>query len=243
MTTKVLIADGDPVTANWLKSILEREGCTVETVSDGGAALRKIAQELPDFLVLEAVLPDGDGLEIIRYLRKEPIYRDLHVIILSRGEAVDIEGGMAAGAEDFVLKRPGADIQLIGKIRALQALPKKGAPAPEASRGQILSFLSAKGGTGTTSVLINTAYAMAKQNPNAEVLIVDMVFPMGTVGQSLGYESHKTVVKLTREFEITHAGIEKYVSARNKWGFRMLIGANDPQEATELAVDQIEPLF
>ncbi len=259
MQTKVLIADGDQMTANWLKSILERDGYTVDTVRDGAAALRKIAQELPDLVVLEAALPDGDGLGIVRYLRQSPLYRDLHLIIFSKGTAADIKVGMAAGADDYVVKRPGADIQLIDKVRALLAQPKKSAPEPEVTHGQIhslssppehevthgqiLSFLSAKGGTGTTSVMINTAYALAQQEPAAEILIVDLVFPMGTVGLSLGFESRETVVKLTHEPEITRAAIEKYVSPRTQWGFRMLIGANDPQEATNLAVDQIVPLF
>lgn len=244
MPLKVLVADGDPVTANWLKSVLEREGCTVDTVDNGSAALQNIALNMPDALVLEAVLPDGDGMEIVRQLRQDPLTRNLHIIILSLlGRPEDVMSGMNAGADDYLLKRPGADIQLIGKVRALSAQPKKSAPEPEASRGQILSFLSAKGGTGTTSVCVNMAYALSKQNPDAEVLIVDMVFPMGTVGLSLGFESHKTVVKLTHEPEIDRTVIEKYVSSRSKWGFRMLIGANDPQEAADLSVDQIVPLF
>jgi pilus assembly protein CpaE len=90
---------------------------------------------------------------------------------------------------------------------------------------------------------VNTAYALAQQNPNSEVLIVDMVFPMGTVGQSLGFEAHNTVVKLTRSPQIDRAAVEKFVSARTRWGFRILIGANDPQEATDLVVNQITPLF
>lgn len=243
MTTKVLIADGDQVTVNWLQSVLEHEGCTVETVDSGGAALLSIAQQVPDFFVLEAVLSDGDGFEIVRSLRENPLTRNLHIIILStQGRPEDVTSGMNAGADDYILKRPGADIQLIGKVRALLAQPKK-SPEPESVHGQILSFLTAKGGTGTTSVCVNTAYALAQQNPAAEILIVDMVFPMGTVGLSLGFESHKTVVKLTHEPQIDQTVVEKYVSAKTKWGFRILIGANDPQEAADLAVNQVTPLF
>ena len=243
MPTRVLIADGDQVTANWLKSVLEQEGCVVETVESGGAAWMSVMQDMPDFLVLEAVLSDGDGFEIVRRLREDSIARNMHIIILStRGKPEDVMNGMNAGADDYIIKRPGADIQLIGKVRALRAQPKKPVE-PEGLRSEILSFISAKGGTGTTSVCVNTAYALAQQNPNAEILIVDMVFPMGTVGLSLGFESHKTVVKLTHEPVIDRLTVEKYVSAKTRWGFRILLGANDPQEAAELAVSQIMPLF
>ncbi len=244
MPTKVLIADSDQVTVNWLKSILEPEGCEVETVDSGGAAMRQVTQAAPDFLVLETMLSDGDGLEIVQRLRQDPLNRDLHIIILStRGKPEDVASGMSAGADDYILKRPGADIELIGKVRALLAQPRKSAPEPEVTRGSILSFVSAKGGTGATSLCVNTAYALARQNPTAEILVVDMVFPMGTVGRSLGYESHKTIVKLTREPDMDPGLIEKYISMRTPWGFRILLGANDPQEATELEVSQIVPLF
>ncbi len=243
MSTKVLIADGDQVTASWLKSVLEHEGCIVDTVDSGSAALLNVAENMPDFLVLEAVLSDGDGFEIVRRLRENPLTRGLHIIFLStQGRSEDVMSGMNAGADDYILKRPGADIQLIGKVRALLTQPKK-SPEPEVLHGQILSFLSAKGGTGTTSVCVNTAYALAQQNPNADILLVDMVFPMGTVGLSLGFESHNTVVRLTHEPEIDHTVVEKFVSARTRWGFRVLLGANNPGEAADLAVGQITPLF
>ena len=243
MTTRVLIADGDQVTASWLKSVLEQEGCLVDTVDSGSAAWMRVVDDMPDFLVLEAVLSDGDGFEIVRRLREDALTRNMHIIILStRGKPEDVMNGMNAGADDYIIKRPGADIQLIGKVRALLAQPKKPLE-PEGIHSQILSFISAKGGTGTTSVCVNTAYALAQQNPNAEVLIVDMVFPMGTVGLSLGFESHKTVVKLTHEPVIDRTEVEKYVSSRTRWGFRILLGANDPQEAAELAVSQVTPLF
>ena len=245
MPTQVLIADGDRVTANWLRSVLEREGCAVDTVVSGSAALRQATQNTPDLIVLETALSDGDGIEIVRRLRENPLTQNLRIIILSaQGKPEDVMRGWSAGADDYILKRPGADVELVGKVRALLAQPKRNAPQAEAARGSIFSFISAKGGTGTTSICLNTAYALARQNPSAEILIVDMVFPMGTVGLSLGFESHKTVVKLTREpGEIDPALVEKYVSARTRWKFRILLGANDPQEASQLKVSQVAPLF
>lgn len=239
MSIKVLIADGDPVTTNWLKYILEPEDCVVESVSTGSSALEKIDSDVPDLLVLDALLPDGDGLEIVRELRKSQRHHDLHIIVLSTlGSPTDIAASMQAGADDYILKRPGADLELIGKIRALSTQPKK-----DVGRGQIFSFCSAKGGSGTTSVCVNTAYAFVKENPAAELLIVDMVFPMGTVGQSLGYDSSKTVAKLTHEAPFDATVLAKYISPKLRWGFSLLLGANDPHEASELEVDQIVPLF
>jgi pilus assembly protein CpaE len=148
-----------------------------------------------------------------------------------------------AGADHYVRKRPGADVELIATIHASLAQSKKSGLA--SSRGRIFSFCSAKGGTGTTSVCVNIAYALAKLEPKAEILVVDMVFPLGSVGPSLGYESHKTVCKLSQEGKdrIDRSTVERYVSQSLTWGFRVLIGANDPQEAGTLDVGQIAPIF
>jgi pilus assembly protein CpaE len=92
---------------------------------------------------------------------------------------------------------------------------------------------------------VNTAFALAQLEPDARILVVDMVFPLGTVGLSLGFEPRRTVARLTQELSdpIDHTLIEKYVSAPLKWGFRVLIGATDPLEATSLDASRILPLF
>jgi pilus assembly protein CpaE len=245
MTTRVLIADSDSITATWLKSVLEREGCAVDMAHTAQAAMEKIALDLPDFVVMEVALPDDDGLEVIRHLRMDPETHKIHIIILSsRSRPEDIVTGMNAGANEYIIKRPGADVELIGKIRVLLAQPQ--VPTPEIAapaRGRIFSFCSAKGGTGTTSVCVNTAYALARLDPDAEILVVDMIFPMGTVGLSLGFESAQTVVALTRQPTLDRNTVARYVSSRTRWGFRLLLGANDPREAADLDVNKVVPLF
>ena len=249
MSAKILVVDDDSVTLAWLKAVLEREGYAVSTSTRGAAALEQIARDKPDLVVLDRMLPDIDGLEILRRLRQDPATRDLWVVFLSvKDRPEDIVSGLRSGADDYVPKRPGADVELTSKIRGLLTMNRQSlaetAPAP-ATLGKIFSFCSAKGGTGTTSVCVNIAYALAQQDPRADVLLVDMVFPSGTVGQSIGYESRETVARLTQQIKgkLDRATVEKYVSPVQRWGFRVLLGASDPQEATTLDVSQIVPLF
>ena len=251
MSAKILVVDDDSVTLAWLKAVLEREGYAVSTSTRGAAALEQIARDKPDLVVLDRMLPDIDGLEILRRLRQDPATRDLWVVFLSvKDRPEDIVSGLRSGADDYVPKRPGADVELTSKIRGLLAMDRRPAastlPAPTlAAGGKIFSFCSAKGGTGTTSVCVNICYALAQQDPRADVLLVDMVFPTGTVGQSIGYESRETVARLTQQIKgkLDRATVEKYVSPVQRWGFRVLLGASDPQEATTLDVSQIVPLF
>lgn len=244
MPARILIVDSDSATLLWLRSQLLAAGYTVDTAPRGDIALQKLEQETPDLIVLDPILPDGNGLDLVRRVRAEPHLTGLGIILLTKQTDADIVmRGLNAGADLYVLKRPGADVELLANIRALLAQPRKAAGSSE--RGRIFSFCSAKGGSGTTSVCINTAYALAKLEPRAEILIVDMVFPIGSVAQSLGYESRKTMVKLSQEPEsqLDRVLVEKYVSQTLKWGFRVLIGANDPQEAGTLQVSQIAPIF
>ncbi|MCI0478651.1 MAG: response regulator [Anaerolineales bacterium] len=244
MPARILIVDSDATTILWLHSKLTAAGYTVDTANRGDLALQKIAQEMPDLVVIDPALSDGNGLDLIRRVRADPQYIALGVIVLSaQTESDAIMAGLNAGADHYVLKRPGADVELEAKIRAWLAQPRKNALSGE--RGRIFSFCSAKGGTGTTSVCINTAYALTKLEPRAEILIVDMVFPIGSVGPSLAYDSRKTMVQLSQEpgDKIDRILVEKYVSQLLKWGFRVLIGANDPHEAGTLDVSRIVPIF
>lgn len=247
MTEKILLIDGDAATISWLKNRFESEGFAVDSVNRGNLAWQKIEAALPDLIVLDLSLPDMDGLELIQRIRQRTEWAHLGIIVLSqRVLPEEISASLNAGANEYLVKRPGADIELIAKVRVHFSQPHK-TPAPlPPSRGRIFAFCSAKGGAGTTSVCINTAYALAKTaTPTTEILLVDLVLPMGTVAQSLGFDTHKTVSRLTHEANgrFDEEMIRKYVSHTLRWGFRVLIGSNDPLEAADLDGNQILPLF
>ena len=244
MPVRILIVDSDPVTIHWLQSKLTPEGYTVDGATRGDIALQKITQDPPALVVLDLTLPDGDGLDLIHRLREDPKLHNLGIIIFSsRAEPNDIVAGLNAGADHYIRKRPGAETELLPVVRACLTQPNK--PSHIQSHGKIISFCSAKGGTGTTSVCINTAFALAKLEPQARIVLVDMGFPIGSVGSSLGYETSKTIARMSNEVtdKIDRVTIERYVSQKLKWGFHVVIGANDPQEATGLNVDQISTIF
>src|SRR3990172_8501799 len=105
MPAKILVVDDDSVTLAWLKAVLEREGYGVSTATRGAAALEQIARDKPDLVVLDRMLPDIDGLEILRRLRQDPATRDLWVVFLSvKDRPEDIVSGLRSGADDYVPK-------------------------------------------------------------------------------------------------------------------------------------------
>jgi pilus assembly protein CpaE len=246
MAHRILIVDGDPATIQWLTAKFEQAGFTVASANRGDFAWQNILTTTPDLVVLDLTLPDQDGLELIRRIRQSPPHRHIGIIVLSkRVESADVSASLQAGADHYIVKRAGADIELIAKVRAQLEQPRKSVTVAP-SRGRIFSFCSAKGGTGTSSVCVNTAFALAKVAPaSSEILVVDLVLPMGTVAQSLGFETHKTISQLTHE---VHSGIDevtvkKYASHTLRWGFRLLLASTNPHESSKLDVNQIVPLF
>ncbi|MBI3741706.1 MAG: response regulator [Chloroflexi bacterium] len=246
MPNKILIVDPDASTTAWLTTRLARAGYTTETVTSAAESLAAIVRAMPDVIILERDLPDQNGLALIPQMRA--IIPDVGIFVLSaRGGTEEILAGLSAGANDYIVKQPGADVELVTKLRNYAAQPKtKPAPAPVTTgAGKIFAFISAKGGSGTTSICINTASALAKLEPHAEIVVVDMVFPIGSIAASVGFETRETIAKMTRTEKrlIDRAVVEKYISGSKRWGFHVMIGASNPHEAASLEVSQIVPLF
>ena len=213
MPEKILFVDGDQATLNWLETKFGKEGFDVDTANRGDLAWSKIQADPPDILVIELSLPDMDGLELIRRVRQNHHYRYMGLFVLSlRVKPEDIAASLDAGAEHFIMKRPGSDLELVARIRARKAQAKKNTGSAQ-EMGNLFSFCSAKGGSGTTTVCINTAYALAKLAKESDIVVVDMVLPMGTVGLSLGFKSENTVARLSHlgVKSIDPSFIKKYI--------------------------------
>ena len=100
---RVLVVDDDDTVASVVVSYLERAGHEVDRVSDGQAALYGVAKSPPDLMVLDLMLPEVDGLEVCRRVRRT--HADLPIIMLTAlGEAEDRIAGLEVGADDYVTK-------------------------------------------------------------------------------------------------------------------------------------------
>ena len=117
MTTRVLVVDDEPPVRDALERALSLEGYEVDLAENGGQALRKVATEEPDVMVLDVLMPGVDGLETCRRLRAEG--HGLPVLMLTARDAVsDRVDGLDAGADDYLVK-PFALEELLARLRAL----------------------------------------------------------------------------------------------------------------------------
>lgn len=105
MSASILIADDEPNIVLPLEFVLQEEGYRVRVARDGQEALDALAVELPDLLLLDVMLPRVSGFEVCERIRANPLWRHLRVVMLSaKGRTVEVQKGLALGADAYVTK-------------------------------------------------------------------------------------------------------------------------------------------
>jgi two-component system phosphate regulon response regulator PhoB len=119
VTPYVLVVEDEDALATLLDYNLMKEGFRVERAADGEEALLRVAEEPPDLVILDWMLPKVSGVEVCRQLRAGAETRRTPVLMLTaRGEEADKVRGLDTGADDYVVK-PFAMSELVARIRAL----------------------------------------------------------------------------------------------------------------------------
>ena len=114
---RVLVVDDEPSLAELLASVLRYEGWEIQTAGDGTGAVRTAREFRPDAVVLDIMLPDLDGLEVLRRVRAELPH--VCVLFLTARDAVeDRVAGITAGGDDYVTK-PFSLEEVLARLRGL----------------------------------------------------------------------------------------------------------------------------
>jgi two-component system phosphate regulon response regulator PhoB len=115
----VLIVEDEAPLVTLLRYNLEKEGFAVCSAGDGEEALLQIAENKPDAVLLDWMLPLVSGLEVCRQIRRAPSSRSLPIILLTaRGEEADRVRGLDSGADDYIVK-PFSPSELVARLRAV----------------------------------------------------------------------------------------------------------------------------
>ena len=119
MKKKILVVDDEDDILNFLELVLGEKGFDVVTASGGQEALTKAQLERPDLVLLDIMMPQMDGWEVLKLLRVDEETAEILVAMLSaRTEARDRVQGLQEGAIDYICK-PFSLQELLGKIEAI----------------------------------------------------------------------------------------------------------------------------
>ncbi|HTX92112.1 MAG TPA: response regulator [Anaerolineales bacterium] len=234
----VLIIDPDSASRNYLAAMLGKSGYTVLSTGAGKEGLIMAWRDKPGIIVLDPALPDLKGLELVLRLRQDRRTSHVPLVALSSQEnSKEMSALLAAGCSEYLVKSS----QALQKLLDLFPRLLHGEKAPEQKKGKLIVFLSAKGGTGTSSLCANIATCVAGSQENKPVAVMDLVLPIGSIAQIVGYDEKMNLVTaaLKPPSETTPDFFRKSLPRVSGWMFHLLAGAPDPQSSNQLVGDRV----
>jgi DNA-binding response OmpR family regulator len=119
VSASILVVDDEPNIVLSLEFLLKQAGFRVRTVANGEAALAAIAQEPPDLVLLDVMIPGRDGYAVCQEIRSNPAWRDMRIIMLTaKGGDIQREKGLSLGADEYVTK-PFSTRELVERVRRM----------------------------------------------------------------------------------------------------------------------------
>ena len=116
---KILVVDDSKTELMYLTDLLTKSGYTVYTAENAEDAFRRLAEDKPELILMDVVMPGRNGFQLTRAISRDPLYADIPIIMCtSKSQETDRVWGMRQGARDYITKPVNAD-ELMAKIKAL----------------------------------------------------------------------------------------------------------------------------
>ena len=114
---KILVVDDSKTELHHLSDVLAKRGYTVRTAENGEEAMRRLAEDKPDLILMDVVMPGQNGFQLTRAITRDPRFADVPVIMCtSKNQETDKVWGMRQGARDYIVKPVRAE-ELVAKIK------------------------------------------------------------------------------------------------------------------------------
>ncbi len=238
---QILVVDSNTASRTFLMRLLEQKGYRTLASSLGKEGLIYAWRDRPDLILFDSGLADLGGEAFLYKLRSDRRTARTPIIVLGNSPQEEARY-REAGANIYLVKSAEAVPLLLNAIEKLLH-PDAEFEAPKPVKGgYLIPFLSAKGGTGTSSLCVNLAMAISLQMPEAQTVVLDSVLPIGSVAAIVGYDGATNLVSIsTMPMEqITAAFLREALPKWAAWQFHLLAGSPDPQQAQQLRAEQVE---
>ena len=240
--TTVLVVDADDANRNFLAQLMQKKGYQVKHASTGEEGIRIFDSEPVSMIVFDTKLPDLHAVELLERFQRNPKIADIPCVVLSsKSDPEEMSACLEAGCAEYYIKSGMVMMTLVDSIPKLLISGKR-LRKKSAGGGFLFVFLSAKGGTGTSSVCANIGMNMASHLPQSRVAVADMVLPMGSIASIVGADEEKfNLVKLADKTEeaITADYLKDSLPVPPHWLFHLLPGAPTPETSINLQAGHI----
>jgi pilus assembly protein CpaE len=243
----ILVVDENAASRNFLVNTLRQKQFKVLEAASGKEALIIAWRDEPDLVLFDPALSDITDEEFVRKLRSNSRTTGTPLIALSSDpSSARKETSLNAGVNEYLIKSSQALPALEESLMRLLSDEKIPEMAHEEKKepGLLIVFLSAKGGTGTSSLCANLAMNIKQSQPEAHVVVVDLVLPIGSIGQIVGYEGKLNIVTVA-DFPSRQTSAEYFhrnLPVPELWQFQLLAGAADPQQGNSLKGERIDQI-
>ena len=249
----ILVIDTDTASLNYLVRMLKDQRYSVLSADLGKEGLINAWRDRPDLIVFDPALKDISFEEFLQKIRYDPRSANIPLLAFSSDPRLETKNVcLQAGCNQYIVKSAETVTTLANVISGLlekkveegetnqvelQEGPKEG--------GLLIVFLSAKGGTGTSSLCANYAMTLHHNKPEANVVVMDLVLPIGSIAPIVGYEGEVDLVSVAEmsPAETTGEYFHNYLPDMEGWGFHFLPGANDPERANDLQVTRVPEIL
>jgi pilus assembly protein CpaE len=235
---KILIIDADTASRIYVAATLQKDGYQILLAASGKEGLIVAWRDRPELIVVDPVVADLKGEELAAHLRSDARTANVPLIALSSDpQPGRARSCMDAGFNEYLVKTSQAMPALLEAVGRLLGNIHKA----KKDGGLLIVFLSAKGGTGTSSLCANLAMHIAQNQPEARVVVGDIVLPIGSISGIVGYNGDQNLVTVADlpASETTPEFFQNNLPKIDGWNFNLLAGSPDPERGNQLKVTRI----
>ena len=240
----ILIVDDNPASRTYLANFLKVKEFKVLEAPTGKEGLIAAWRDAPDLILFDPVSADISDREFIHKLRNDPRTSATPLVALSSDPApARKQTCLNAGVDEYLVKSSQAILSLEEILNQKFGTEN---PTDSESTGSekgdsLIVFLSAKGGTGTSSLCANFAMNIQQEHPEVSVVVADLVLPIGSIGPIVGDDGKLNLV-MVADLPSKQTNAEYFRRSLPKpelWQFQLLSGSPDPQHGNSIKGERI----
>ena len=242
--TRILIIDDEPLYHKMIAHALEAEKYQLDFASSGNEGLQKAKINKPDLIITDVMMPDIDGYEVTRLLRREPQFAHIPILVLTAQAGLQSKlKSFEAGADDHLTK-PFEPKELAARLAALlrrtESISPRTLPGAEHEDARLIAVHSLRGGTGCSSLAVNLGVGLASLWKTPTILL-DLTMVAGQVALMLNATLKRTWADVAKykPAELDMDMLESIVG-KHESGVAFIAAPTYPTEAETITGDILD---